>query len=211
MALAGIGAGIAAFIPQALAYLSLNGRIGPSGVTERKMTWSAPHGLEVLASPEHGLFAWTPLAVVALIGLLLLAKTAGPAEAKRQARWVSICLVLMVAAQVYVAGSVESWTVAGAFGQRRFVALTLLLTVGLAALIQHARERRLGVLTGLVIGSCIWWNLGLMAQFGAGLMDRQRLELGRNAYTTFVVLPVRGPELAYRYLFDRASFYQSVR
>ena len=37
----------------------------------------------------------------------------------------------MVALQVYVGGSVESWTVAGAFGQRRFVALTVLLVIGL--------------------------------------------------------------------------------
>ena len=40
----------------------------------------------------------------------------------------------MVALQVYVSGAVESWTVAGAFGQRRFVAMTILLVVGLAAL-----------------------------------------------------------------------------
>ena len=40
----------------------------------------------------------------------------------------------MVASQVYVAGSVESWTVAGAFGQRRFVNLTIILVIGLAAL-----------------------------------------------------------------------------
>ena len=41
--------------------------------------------------------------------------------------------LLMVALQIYVGGSVESWTVAGAFGQRRFVALTVLLGIGLAA------------------------------------------------------------------------------
>ena len=48
----------------------------------------------------------------------------------------------MVAAQVYVSGSVESWTVAGAFGQRRFVALTILLTIGLAAVLAAGRARR---------------------------------------------------------------------
>ena len=41
----------------------------------------------------------------------------------------------MIAAQVYSAGSVESWTVAGAFGQRRFVAITPLLIIGFAALV----------------------------------------------------------------------------
>ena len=53
----------------------------------------------------------------------------------------------------------------------------------------------------------IWWNVGLMAQFGAGLMDRQQLNLRRNAYNTFIVVPRSLPTLAYRYFFDRASFY----
>ena len=47
-----------------------------------------------------------------------------------------------------------------------------------------------------------------MAQFGAGLMDRQRLEPARIAYNTFVVIPRQLPDLAWRYLFDRRSFYQ---
>ena len=47
-----------------------------------------------------------------------------------------------------------------------------------------------------------------MVQFGAGLMDRQRLELTHNAYNTFVVVPKAFPVMAYRYFFDRTSFYQ---
>ena len=52
----------------------------------------------------------------------------------------------MVVLQVYTAGSVESWTVAGAFGQRRFVALTPLLVIGLAVLcasVSSAAPRRI--------------------------------------------------------------------
>jgi hypothetical protein len=55
----------------------------------------------------------------------------------------------------------------------------------------------------------IWWNLGLAIQFGEHTMDRQRLELRKNAYATFVELPVRLPQVVYRYFFDRASFYRS--
>jgi hypothetical protein len=47
-----------------------------------------------------------------------------------------------------------------------------------------------------------------MVQFGAGLMDRQRLDLRRNAYNTFIEVPRRLPDIAYRYLFDRGSFYR---
>lgn len=46
-----------------------------------------------------------------------------------------------------------------------------------------------------------------MVQFGTGLMDRQRLEPGRNARLAFVEVPAKLPGLAWRYLFDRASFY----
>jgi hypothetical protein len=115
----------------------------------------------------------------------------------------------MIASEVYVAGSVASWTVAGAFGQRRFVCLTPVLVIGLAGL-WHARPRRPAyqiVLTSVVI-TCMWWNIALMAQFATGMMDRQRLEPGRNAYNAFVRLPLETPSLIYRYLTDRESFYR---
>ena len=97
---------------------------------------------------------------------------------------------------------------AGAFGQRRFVALTAPFVIGLSVLLARTRRpwRRAGLAALAVLA--VWWNLGLMVQFGAGLMDRQRLELGRNAYNTFVEVPRRLPGLAYRYVFNRGSFYR---
>ena len=190
-------------LPQLLAYQALNGHPGPSRLVTRKMTWYAPHALQVLASPSHGFFFWTPLAVLAIVGLILLT-VRGPQETARRA---GLCLLVMFAFQVYVAGSVESWSVAGAFGQRRFVAVTSLLIVGLAALRAAVGQPARAALA-VASGVSIWWNLALMAQFGSGMMDRQRLELGRNAYNAFVTLPVKGPELAWRYLARRDSFYR---
>ena len=90
---------------------------------QRKMTWYSPHALQVLVSPEHGFLFWTPLAVLALAGLVLLAAGRVPeVTAAGDGRRIGACALLMVALQVYVSGTVESWTVAGAFGQRRFVA-----------------------------------------------------------------------------------------
>jgi hypothetical protein len=40
-------------------------------------------------------------------------------------------------------------------------------------------------------------------------MDRNRVEPARNAYNNFVSIPLQFPTLAYRYVFDRQSFYQS--
>ena len=55
----------------------------------------------------------------------------------------------------------------------------------------------------------VYWNIALTAEFAVGLMDRQRLEPARNAYDAFVTLPRIAPGLAYRYLFDRRSFYRA--
>lgn len=195
--------------PQLLAYKALNGRFGPSPLVERKMTWTSPHGVQVLLSPEHGFFFWTPLAALALGGLVWLASWPDErTDDARGRRQVATGLLIMFAAAVYVTGSVESWTAAGAFGQRRFVSLTPLLVVGLAALLAGAGGGVRSKALAAVIGVCVWWNLALIAQFGAHLMDRQRLELARNARTAFVTLPLEGPRLAYRYLFDRQSFYR---
>jgi hypothetical protein len=203
-ALAGAAAFIVAYAPQLAAYVALNGYPGPSRLVARKMNALSPHALEALASPEHGLLIWTPLIVLSLAGLIWL----GWSTRDRQRRLVTLCVAAMLVSQIYIAGAVESWTVAGAFGQRRFVGLSAVFVLGLAAFLVSLRgdwPRRAGA---IAVAACIWWNLGLMAQFGTGLMDRQRLEIGRNAYNTFITIPLRIPELAYRYVFARHSFYR---
>jgi hypothetical protein len=177
----------------------------------RKMTWTSPHFVEVLFSPEHGLFAWTPLALIAVAGLAWLAlrpstvQVAGVNTA--DIRWIALLALVMVVLQAYVSGCVESWSVAGSFGQRRFVALTPLLAVGLAALHAASSARVWRFAAAAVAIICIWWNIGLMAQFGLHAMDRQRLALAANARWTFVELPQRAPSIVWRYLTNRSSFY----
>jgi len=226
-AVAALAAFAIGYAPQLLAYLALNGYPFPSRLVIRKLNWFAPHAFGVFASPEHGLVFWTPLALLAVIGLAAgvagwFGWAARPTLTRRResasTAWLALCFLLAVLSQIYVAGSVESWTVAGAFGQRRFVGLSAVFLVGLAGLWPITDRRgdgprgnrgparmRTALIALLVLGT--WWNLGLMAQFGGGLMDRQRLTLADNAYHTFVTVPRRLPELVYRYVFARHSFY----
>jgi hypothetical protein len=237
VAVAGVAGFVVGYLPQLLAYNALNGYPGPASHVARKMFWYSPHGLQVLFSPHHGFFFWTPLALAAIVGLVLLALRAGG-----DARRVAFCALIMVASQIYVAGSVASWTVAGAFGQRRFVCLTAVLVMGLAGLFAVAGSNRLrqgfhfgasrhgGQAGGRDDGAyvpagskdpayvrsavlvvavvCVWWNIALMFQFATGLMDRQRLEPARNAYHAFVTVPIEAPSLVLRYLTNRESFYR---
>jgi len=217
-ATAGILSFVIVFAPQAATYLVLNGHLGPHASVSNKMSWTAPHALQVLFSPEHGLFIWTPLAAICLAGLvtLLLPPNQPPPRLRRSAealceggRWkrqVAICLLVMVAFQVYIGGSVESWTVAGGFGQRRFIALTTALVIGYGA-VRPASRGAAALWTAITV-LCVYWNLALTAEFATGLMDRQRLEPQKNAYDAFVTLPRMAPSLAYRYLFERSSFYK---
>lgn len=207
---------IMGYLPQLLAYSALNGsshRIlgvaypGPASDVQRKMSWHAPHALQVLLSPEHGFLFWTPLAVIALAGLAILA-AGRPGRTLPETRRVGGCMLLMVASQVYISGAVESWTVAGAFGQRRFVAVTIFLVVGLAAARAAATGRIARPVMRAFIVLSVYWNIALMAEFGTLMMDRQRLELRRNAYDALVTLPRAAPGLVYRYLMHRESFYR---
>jgi hypothetical protein len=200
--LAGALAFAIGMLPQLLAYKALNGHFGPSRVVARKMNWAAPHALDVLLSPEHGFLFWTPIAAIAIAGLVVLA-----VRYEGSVRRVALSALVMVALQIYVSGSVESWTVAGAYGQRRFVALTILLTIGLSALLDAVPRGAWRPALGAALAFCVWWNLALIAAFGTGMMNRQRLELRRNAYDAFVTIPRQLPGLAYRYLFARQTFY----
>jgi hypothetical protein len=193
------------FVPQALAYKSLNGYMRPSRLVTRKMYWYSPHALEILFSPEHGLFFWTPLVLVAFVGLGIAITRLWYRE---HDRGLGLAIKAMVIAQIYLLGALDSWTSAGAFGQRRFVGMTVFLVIGLTVLLDRSGGtwQRRGL--ALVVIVTIYWNLALMALFGTELMSRQRLDVRRNAYDAFVTLPRMAPSLAYRYLFDRQSFYR---
>jgi hypothetical protein len=216
-AMAGTVAFLAGITPQLLAYKALNGHFGQTATAANKMSWTSPHGLSVLFDPEHGLFAWTPLALLAIAGLVWLMFRGRPPVGPQfrspdpDGRRIAALALLMVAAQAYTSGVVESWTVAGSFGQRRFIALTPLLVIGVAGLLAGARSSAARRAMALVAALCIWWNAGLMAQFGLHRMDRQRLTLLENARVTFVDLPLEAPRIAWRYMTDRSSFYRQPR
>jgi hypothetical protein len=211
---AGSAATAICFLPQILSYVALFGRPAPSATVQGKMTWTAPHIPLVLMSPANGLLFWTPIALPALLGLIWLAirgrqidvRSAGLDPDERA--WVGAICLVMVATQLYLGGALDTWAGAGSFGQRRLVGLTVFFVLGLTPVFVAIRHRRAQYGAYLFVVLAVWWNLGLMAQFGTGLMNRQRLDPARNAYHNFVTIPRQLPMLVYRFLLDRESFYQ---
>ncbi len=210
LAVAGTAATVVAYAPQLLASRAVNGHFGPHESIGNKMSWSSPHAFGVLLDLEHGWLLWTPLALLSLVGLVALA--AGRVRTSiEDGRWLGVCLLAIAALQIYINGAVESWSVAGSFGHRRFVELTPLLVIGLAGLGTFATSVRPHRLLWGLAALCVWWNLGLLMQFGTHRMDRMALSLRDNAWQTFVELPRDAPSLAWRYFTDRNSFYRQPR
>lgn len=192
-----------ALVPQLLAYRTLTGGYSPSRLITRKMLWWSPHALEVLVDPGHGLYLWTPLLLVATVGLL------GWTARRRDAWAVLLCVAL--ALQVWINGSVDSWHMAGAFGARRFVAASPLFAFGLAAALAWL-GRRAGLRSAVLVAAVgIWWNLSLMVQFGLKLMDRQRLEWPQVAVNQLTVVPQRALGAGWRFFTDREGLAQEGR
>ena len=183
------------FAPQLLAYRVLNGRFAPSTLVARKMTYTSPHFLEVLVDPGHGLFAWAPLLLLATVGLALLVL--------RRRDAASSLLLFTVLLQVWVNGSLESWTQAGAFGSRRFVSATPVFAWGLATLLVAALPRLRRGATAFVLALFVWWNVSLMVQFGLALMDRQGLEWPKVARNQVVEVPKRLGRVLLLFFTDR--------
>jgi hypothetical protein len=189
------------FLPQLFAYRALTGRFSPSRLVARKMSWSSPHLLEVLFDPGHGLFAWSPLLLVAAAGFVYLVvrsrgmnprslfEAGGTLRSPQTPQRQTVALLaLALLLQVWINGAVESWTQAGAFGSRRFVSSTPIFAWGLAALLATVPARR-ERLAAACVAVFVWWNVGLMVQFGLKLMDRQRLEWPRVAVNQVVAVP----------------------
>ena len=87
--------------------------------------------LKVLFSPIAGLFPWSPLTAVALLGLVPLFKRDGP---------LAVSLLVMVILEALVNGMVKNWWAGIGFGMRRMAELYPVYLVGLAELVEAARE-----------------------------------------------------------------------
>jgi predicted membrane protein len=190
------------FSPQFMVYQILNGRPFPSHHVQAKMLWDSPHSLEVLFSPEHGLYFWSPILLLFTVGGLLFVR-------RERAAGVALCLGL--ASQVYISGSVDSWTQAGAFGSRRFVGATVIFAVWGATFFAwvepHLRRSGLVVITSVLM----LWNVGLMVQFGIGIMNRDRLIWREVVHDQFTQVPDQLLSVMGRYLFARDELPGSVR
>src|SRR5438093_2721657 len=147
---------------QALVWARLWGGSAFVGALARQGPGFTPHlaWLEVLFSPRHGLFPWTPLYLAACAGWLLWLR--------RDARLAGY-FVLAFALAVAVNAAMGDWWGSEAFGQRRLLGLTPLFALGLGEVLAFARRHPLLPAAG-VLALLVLWNQGLAYIYNSELV-----------------------------------------
>jgi hypothetical protein len=166
--------------------------------------WATPRLWQVAFSPEHGLFVWTPVLLMALVGL------AG--ACRRDAR-IGGALLAAFAVFYYTVASYQNWHGQSSFGNRFFVSLTAVFVLGVAsaaARIERARPRALP-LAAAILAVLIAWNVGFMFQWGTNLVpSRGPVDFRTVARNLVTVAPQRIADFAWRYFTDRRGLTSEV-
>jgi hypothetical protein len=120
-------------VPQLLYWHTITGRfvINPY-VRSDKLELLHPHLLDVAFSVRKGLFFWTPLLVLAVVGVVFL-RVVAPA--------LFLPTIVFLVLDFWVVSSWTVWWYGGSFGQRAFVEALPVYALGLAALLAWVRAR----------------------------------------------------------------------
>jgi len=127
-----VAAAAVAFAPQSIVWQRLYGHPLTIPQGSSFMKWESPALWQVLVSDNHGLFSWTPVLVLAVVGLALLV---------RADRQVGVPAAAFLIASWYVNASVADWWGGEAFGARRFVACFPVFVLGAATLFERWADR----------------------------------------------------------------------
>ena len=213
-------AGLAALIPHFLVKWVIEGSPFSTGYGDR-FFWDSPRLWQVGFAAEHGMFLWTPVLLLAVVGMVLL---------WRRDRWAAGILLVTFSAFYYAIASYENWHGQSAFGSRFFVSFTPVFVLGLAVFLEQsglflsrflwgsttaARQfwnsslrwlRPLLLLTILVV-----WNVGFIFQWGANLVpNRGPVDFAQVARHQVTVVPQRMADFLTRYLRDREQVVREV-
>jgi hypothetical protein len=142
-----------------------------------------PHLLGVLWSTDRGLFVWTPLLLVAVLGWLPL---------WRKDRRLTTLLVFSFGLQLYITASWAYWNGAVSFGQRFFSNMTPAFVLGLAALLTVLNRRfSMGWLTAACI-LFVAWNGLLIVRYALEDIPRAGpVPLGKLIGGQFTIVPTQ--------------------
>jgi len=162
---------------------------------------------QVLFSSDHGLLTWTPILIVAILGLILLLK---------HDRKLAGCLLVSCLA-LYVLVSLHSnWDGLSSFGNRFFISLTPIFVLGLAVAFSEfakwlGRERKAMAFASSVTALLILWNLAFIFQWGMHMVPaRGPISWKQMARNQFLAVPQRAATEFAAYFESREALMHQI-
>lgn len=196
---------LAAFLPTLITKKIIYGSFLEFGYTERWF-WSSPAIWKVSFSSEHGLFSWTPVILLAVLGLFLL---------RRRDPRLSFASIAVFVLYLYLIGCYENWHGLSSFGSRFFISLTIIFVLGLASffdwLARALGENRARILAPAATALLVLWNLGLIFQWGTHLIPaREPISWRDAAYNQVAVVPVEATRMVKTYFTRRKQLMHRI-
>jgi hypothetical protein len=188
-------------------YVIYGGPFDTGYVSVQSWAWRSPYFVAVLFSSEHGLFSWTPLLLLATVGLVLFEW--------REPRVGTPLLAAALAFYVFIA-CYPDWAGISSFGNRFFVSLTPFFILGLSVLLERFaslfRNQRAAVATAsLILATFILWNAGFMVQWGEHLIpSRGPISWSKMIHNQFSVVPRQLATHLENYLFHRHEMMRQI-
>jgi hypothetical protein len=148
--------GFCFLVPQLLYWRSMTGQwVRYSYEGEGFPYWSRPKIAAVLMDPQNGLFLYSPLVLLSVIGAVI---------GWRRKAWHGMAVTLIFGISTYVFASWWAWWFGGAFGHRSYVELYALMAfplAGLFSMIQAWGSPILRGLTWILIGFLVYYSVQL--------------------------------------------------
>ncbi|PYU79260.1 MAG: hypothetical protein DMG50_24420, partial [Acidobacteria bacterium] len=199
---------LACLLPTFITRYLIYGSAFESGyVPLRNWLWFSPAFLDVLFASNHGLLAWTPILLLAIVGLFLFWR--------REPLVGAPLLAAFLAFYVFIA-CYPDWAGISSYGNRFFVSLTAFFILGLAVFFDRAAQlfpsRRAAFASAVaLLAVTTLWNVGLMFQWGSHLIPaRGPVSFSELAHNQFFVVPRQFSANLQHYLFKRKALMQQI-
>ncbi len=199
---------LVSLLPTFLSKYFLYGGFFETGYTPiTQWAWRSPWFLALLFSSNHGLFSWTPILLVASVGIFRFC---------RKVPRIGVSVFCVLIAFYYFMASYPDWPGISSYGNRFFVSLTVFFVLGLAVSLEQlaslfpSRTAASASLAAL-LGIFVFWNLGLIFQWGAHLIPaRGPVSWREVTHNQFHAVPKQIATQLESYLFRRKEALHTI-
>ena len=155
-----VAVGFLILMPQLIYWHAITGQWLMYSYQGESFNFLEPRLLEVLFSTQKGLFFWSPILLLTVVGLC-------PMRHCLSSYWVASLVILSVF--TYLVSSWGSWQYGWSYGHRAFTDSMGIFALGMASLFSQLHGR-MAMAIGTVCGLCVLLSIAQMIQYWIGIM-----------------------------------------